>query len=71
MSAPSTPLTYENLLELFRETREQFREITRQQRGPSRFCRSRKDSSQKNGNCAVRFIGLHEGRIRVLLLTDL
>ena len=30
MSAPSTPLTYEKLLELFRETREQFRE-TREQ----------------------------------------
>jgi len=26
MSTPSTPLTYENLLELFRETREQFQE---------------------------------------------
>ena len=31
MSSPSAPLTYENLLELFRETREQFQEIARRQ----------------------------------------
>ena len=50
MSAPSTPLTYENLLELFRETREQFQEefrLSRETREQLREIARRQEAAEQ------------------------